>query len=218
MRRLVLVISVSVLAATMSSADARHRHRHHRLYVPSNSVSINKGIALLEQMSRPRQPGNGALADLVPRSWQLQPPDADWKGKRFVSPDGSAWFAAYSAPLAREAIASHMQTVAFGDGETVTYLRGERNWIAVSGIKEGRIFYRKAIIACAGNIWHHIAFEYPAALKRQMEAFVTGAADLVHQTENEGCDDAMPSASQDSQPVAGNWVCSRRRRTAPRPQ
>ena len=66
-----------------------------------------------------------------------------------------------------------MQSVGFAEGETLTYLRGERDWIAVSGSKGDRIFYRKAIIACGGKVWHHIAFEYPIALKREMDTYVT---------------------------------------------
>ena len=64
-----------------------------------------------------------------------------------------------------EPITSHMQSVAFAEGGTVTYLRGERDWIVVSGTKGDRIFYRKAVIACGGKVWHHVAFEYPVALK-----------------------------------------------------
>jgi len=136
----------------------------------------------------------------VPRGWQPQPPDANWNGKRFLSPDGAAWFAAYSAPVANEPIATHMKTIAFGDGEAVTYLRGERNWIAVSGVKGDRIFYRKAIIACAGKAWHHIAFEYPVVMKREMDPFVNGAVNIVDRTENEGCDEAPAVTREDQAP------------------
>ena len=100
---------------------------------------------------------------MVPPNWQLQAADPNWKGKRFLSPDGSSWLAVYSFPTEYEPISSHMQSVAFAEGETLTYLRGERDWIAVSGSKGDRIFYRKAIIACGGKAWHHIAFEYPIA-------------------------------------------------------
>jgi hypothetical protein len=40
-------------------------------------------------------------------------------------------------------------------------LRRETDWLAVSGFKGDRIFYRKAVIACGGTVWHHIEFEYP---------------------------------------------------------
>ena len=86
-----------------------------------------------------------------------------------------------------------MQSVAFAEGETLTYLRGERDWIAVSGSKGDRIFYRKAIITCGGKAWHHIAFEYPIALKREMDPYVTRAAFIVNQAENDGCENATSS-------------------------
>jgi hypothetical protein len=38
-----------------------------------------------------------------------------------------------------------MKNVAFADGEELTQVRGERNWIAVSGFHRDRIFYREAL-------------------------------------------------------------------------
>jgi len=134
---------------------------------------------------------------MVPPTWQLQPPDPNWKGKRFLSPDGSSWLAVYAFPTASEPIASHMQSVAFAKDETPIYLRGERSWIVVSGIKGDRIFYRKAIIACGGKVWHHIAFEYPSALKQEVEPFVMRAAAIVNQAENDGCENAATSVTPD---------------------
>ena len=136
-------------------------------------------------------------ADIVPPNWQLQPPDPNWKGKRFLSPDGASWLAVYAFPTAKEPIATHMQSVAFAEGETVTYLRGERDWIVVSGTKGDRIFYRKASIACDGKVWHHIAFEFPDERKRAMEPFVIRAAAIVDLAENDGCEEATSSAAPD---------------------
>ena len=65
-----------------------------------------------------------------------------------------------------------MQSVAFTEGETLTYLQGQRDWIVVSGIKDDRIFYRKATIACDGKVWHHIAFEYPSRQRQDDSSFV----------------------------------------------
>jgi hypothetical protein len=31
--------------------------------------------------------------EFPPPTWQLQPPNPGWKGRRFVSPDGNAWLA-----------------------------------------------------------------------------------------------------------------------------
>ena len=59
-----------------------------------------------------------------------------------------------------------MRAVAFGDGETPTFIRGESDRIEVAGIKGDRRYYRKAIVACAGRVWHQIAFEYPVDMGR----------------------------------------------------
>src|SRR5947208_13453600 len=145
MRRSLFV--VLVLAATISPAHARHWHWHWGHHFGGYWGAYGMAPAGPAERRLRREPG---LADLVPPGWQLQPPDERWKGKRFVSPDGSAWLAAYSSPVAKDTITSHMQTVAFADGEALTYLRGEQDWIAVSGLKGDRIFYRKAVIACGG--------------------------------------------------------------------
>jgi serine/threonine-protein kinase len=89
-----------------------------------------------------------------------------------------------------------MQSVAFAEGETLTYLHGEQDWIVVSGSKAERIFYRKAVIACGGKVWHHIAFEYPVALRREMDRFVIRAAAIIDLAENDGCEDATSSTNE----------------------
>jgi serine/threonine-protein kinase len=192
MCKVILAACVLVLAA--STAEARHRNWHWHGY-HFGAAPYAYGFAAPEQnLQRPRSwRENVRPADMVPPNWQLQPAEPNWKGKRFLSPDGSPWFAVASFPTENEPIASHMKSIAFAEGETLTYLRGERDWIAVSGTKGDRIFYRKAIIACDGKVWHHIAFEYPMALKREMDTYVTRAAFIVNQAENDGCDKATSS-------------------------
>ena len=125
---------------------------------------------------------------MVPADWREEPADPQLKGQRFVSPDGGASFIAYTIPRGEEGIAAHMKAVAFGDGEQVTYLRGERTWIAVAGFKQDRIFYRAAVLACGGDRWHHIAFEYPASAKAQMRDYVERASTTVRGSDNSWCD------------------------------
>jgi hypothetical protein len=75
-----------------------------------------------------------------------------------------------------------MKSVAFADGEELTQVRRQRNWISVSGFRGDRIFYRQALLACAGDRWHQIAFEYPSRR----------AAQALEATQNAGCD--IPTA------------------------
>src|SRR5919202_6944826 len=166
MRRMVL--AVVILALTAAAADARRRghHRHHGYgaydYVvqPEGSASTLPGAWDGDRAGR-RSRGassrsrNSAAdpADSVPAGWALQAPDPNWSGKRFVSPDGAAWFALYDTPVEHEPAAAHMKSVAFAEGEEIAELSGRPGWLAVAGAKGDRLFYRKAVLACAGKIW-----------------------------------------------------------------
>lgn len=132
--------------------------------------------------SRHHQEGRPDAATLVPPDWRLQRDE-----QRYVSPDGSSWFAPHASSVGSEPIARHMDRIARQEGETVTYFRREPDWIAVSGFKAGRIFYRKAVLACGGKVWHHIEFEYPAALKRRMDPFVNRASYSIDHAETTDC-------------------------------
>jgi hypothetical protein len=131
---------------------------------------------------RHHQDGRPNAAAVIPPGWRLQPDEG-----RYLSPDGSSWFAPHASPVGSEPIAAHMDRIARQEGETVTYFRREADWIAVSGFKGGRIFYRKAVLACGGKVWHHIEFEYPAALKRRMDPFVNRASYSIDHAENDSC-------------------------------
>jgi hypothetical protein len=69
-----------------------------------------------------------------------------------------------------------MEDFAGRDGEHVTYQRGGRSWMVVSGYRAGQIFYRKSNLACGGTRWNQIELEYPRDQKRAMDAIVTGIA------------------------------------------
>jgi len=190
MRATLLILLM--LACAAGPADAR-RHRHHLRYYDAVTPTEPGNRAYAPQESAPPPGGSPEQrsqggAKFVPASWREEPADPQVNGQRFVSPDGNASFVAYTIPAGEENVAAHMKAVAFGDGEQVTYLRGERTWIAVSGFKQGRIFFREAVLACAGDRWHHIAFEYPASAKSEMRDFVERAALAVRSSDNKSCD------------------------------
>ena len=190
-----LLLAVLVLLFAVDAADAR-RKRHH-YYFPPDAVEIpsdgpeafargferDPRATLASPRSARRSPLT--LAALVPRDWQLQPPDPNWDGKRFLSPDGASWFAAYRTPAADTPAAEHMKRVIFAPDETITSMQGERTRVAVYGFKGSRQFFRKAILACGGKTWHQIAFEYPVELKRSMDQFVMLAAEALENTQTE---------------------------------
>lgn len=205
MRKAFLILLA--LAVTVSSAEARRRH--HRHYDRGAEISSpQQVIPLFGQNGSRYEEGAGLpparlgfdagaddnnVARMLPSNWRLMPADPNWKGLRYVAPDGSAWVALYATQVGEESHAAHMKAVAFVDGEQVTYLRGERGWLVVSGLKDGRIFYRKAELACGGRTWHHVALEYPADAKRKMDSVVARLARGLDQSENIGCQPAVVS-------------------------
>ena len=114
----------------VSSPSAAHRHgyRHHR-------YARHKTHSRTEAASDGSPGRSYATAELVPSGWQLQPTDPNLKGQRFASPDGEGSFALYATSAEQEPIAKHMNAIAFVEGEQITHLRGEEDWIEVGGFE-----------------------------------------------------------------------------------
>jgi hypothetical protein len=194
MRRILL--TALIVAVTASAADARHRHRH-RFYMREAPVMMLMPGAP-EAVERGARSRMESPAQLVPRDWQLQAPDANWKGRRYIAPDGNAWLALYATPAAKDAQA-RFRAVAFADGEDITYLRGERDRLTVSGLKGDHIFYRKVMLACDGTVWRHVALEYPAQEKMQFDRLVERVSRGFERIADDGCGENLFTPPQ---PVA----------------
>ena len=123
---------------------------------------------------------------IVPPSWRLLPANEETHEQRFVSPSGDAWLSLYALPPV-ESVASHLAAVRRGEHERITYERVGRTWIVVSGYKGDRIFYRKAMLACSGQSWHHLEFEYPSDQKLAFDEFVTRASYALNEYHQTGC-------------------------------
>jgi hypothetical protein len=106
-------------------------------------------------------------ASIVPPNWHLLPAGEQTHERRFVSPSGDAWLSLHAQPPT-QSIEDHLAAIRRGEHERITYERAGRTWIVVSGYKGDRIFYRKAMLACGGRAWHHLA----SAQYRSMRAFV----------------------------------------------
>ena len=90
--------------------------------------------------------------EFPPPTWELQPPDPNWQGRRYMSPEGDAWLAFYASPADGEPISAHLKAVAFADGEEITALQASQDQLIVSGVKGDQAFYRKARLACEGRL------------------------------------------------------------------
>ncbi len=128
--------------------------------------------------------GNTVLA---PGGWTKAPDDERWEGSRLISPDGRAWLAAYTVPHRFRSMDAHIRSLSKVPGERITYIRRGNGWFVTSGFTgDDRIFYRKAVLACGGRLWRHIALEYPRSLKRTYDGMVTSISHALIST-NSGC-------------------------------
>jgi hypothetical protein len=182
----ILLIAL-LLALTVSDADARRRHYRHWHHAP---VMMMPGPPMempreMRGLDVPREMRRSSA--FIPADWKLQPEDPNFSGRRYMAPDGSAWLALYSAPAEKDKAAEHLKNVAFAEGEEVTYIRGTRDWLAVSGLKGDRVYYRKAALACGGILWRHIAFEYPAEQKPILDRIVERAAQAFDRLAEDSC-------------------------------
>ena len=122
---------------------------------------------------------------VVPDGWRAQQ-DPNWEGTKYVSPQGESSLVLYSLRRRQPSVEAHIRWFSALPGERVTYRARGRGWIVVSGFKQnGRIFYRKALLACNGRVWQHLSFEYPTSRKRAFDRLVTRTS---HSLRRHGCD------------------------------
>jgi hypothetical protein len=180
----VFLVIIIVLAIIAETADARKR-RHHRHHDRSSDYAE---IEFLGTSRADRFTGRAGrrsnIAALIPRDWRLERTDVS---NRFVSPGGTASLTFYVRSAEDETREERFKAVAFADDGEITYLRGERDWLAVSGVRGDQIFYRKVVLACGERQWRHIAFEYPANEKRQFDGLISRMSRALDRAREEEC-------------------------------
>jgi hypothetical protein len=190
----VFLVIIIVLAIIAETADARKR-RHHRHHDHSNDYAETEflGTSRADRFTG-RTERRSNIAALIPRDWQLERTDASRPNNRFVSPGGTASVAFYVRSAEDETREERFKAVAFADDGEITYLRGERDWLAVSGVRGDQIFYRKVVLACGKRQWRHIAFEYPAKEKRQFDGLISRMSHALDRAREEECRPPTPTA------------------------
>jgi len=114
---------------------------------------------------------------LVPEGWQEVAPSHAESGERvFVSPDGKARLRLGHVVARQGQFRRDVDRLTYREGETITYQRRGGSWLAVSGYREGEVFYRKSNLACRGTRWHTIDVQYPRESKRRLDPVVTAIA------------------------------------------
>ncbi|WP_244635080.1 hypothetical protein [Methylosinus sp. C49] len=114
----------------------------------------------------------GTTADL-PKGWTMGEAPENDDGRVFTSPDRQAEIAVYGGYRAFQKDQEFADRLAPGEGESVTYAKKGKDWVVVSGTKGDRIFYRRSLLSCRGEIWNNVSIEYPASQKKKFDALVT---------------------------------------------
>ena len=116
------------------------------------------------------------LPSLVPQGWELASTNAEARSRQFISPQGDSTLTTHQTAATRGGLRDDIDRIAFHDGEQITYLKRAATWVAVSGYRDGKIFYRKSNLACGGTRWNQIELVYPRERKRSMDGVVTRIA------------------------------------------
>jgi hypothetical protein len=95
-------------------------------------------------------------------------------GRQFKTADGRAALAIYSQRNSqRDTPASYLRKNFSFPRTTVSYQRVTRDFFAVSGIREGLIFYSRCNVSATGATLHCFDLQFPAREKAAWDAIVT---------------------------------------------
>ena len=148
-------------------------------------ILIASGSSFKAQELRSFTESNFGTSALVPVNWaskSIEQP-AGVSGRYFYSQDGETWLAVFGRTVAPGVNARRLATAS---DEIVTYHADGEGWFVRSGLRQERIFYRKALFSCQGRLAHLIAFEYPASRKREHDRLVTAVSRSLH-SRGAGC-------------------------------
>ena len=192
---LAVLITLAIIA---NAADARKR-RHHRNHGHSNAqAETEPPVSSRAEEFTGRAARRSSIAAAIPRNWKLERGDASRPINRFISPGGTSWLALYARSADDETREERFKAVAFAEEGEITQLRGERDWLTVSGVRGDQAFYRKVVLACGAHQWRHIAFEYPAKERRQFERLVSRMSRALDRAREEDC--RLPTTATESAP------------------
>jgi hypothetical protein len=186
MRRIILVFVIVAIGS--GSAEARRFHFHHYGWGHIARNLVIPPPSYREQSFSRRRALRSYAQDFPPTDWQLQRPDPNWEGRRYVSPAGDASLAFYASSVAQQSFQEHVNAVAFADGEQVLSLNADRRGLLVTGTKDAHIFLRQARLACGDRQWHHIALDFPANEQRSYMTLIAKAMRVLAMADTGGCD------------------------------
>ena len=118
----------------------------------------------------------GVSADR-PADWREEPPPENDDGRIFVSPDGKAQLIVNGGFVTEDSAAQALANLAQPrDGERVIYVKRGASSLTLSGFDGDKIFYRRTILTCSGQVRNNVEITYPANEKSAFDPLVAHVA------------------------------------------
>jgi hypothetical protein len=117
----------------------------------------------------------GTSAD-IPAGWRMGEEPANSDGRIFTSPDGRATITVSGSYAVLPRAEEFALRLAADQGKTIQYKKQGRDWLVVSGRNGARIFYRKSLLSCGGEVWNSVSLDYPADEKAAFDPIVAHVA------------------------------------------
>lgn len=135
-------------------------------------VAMNSTSASCETTFRAyHNPRFGVAAD-IPSNWRPEQEAENGDGRHFTSPDGGSQVAVFGANVGDDLTESRRLRGSPLPGEDVTYRAASADRITLSGFRDGKIFYRVALLGCRRSTWAVFDLEYPVQSRTIFDAVV----------------------------------------------
>ncbi|GGD16630.1 hypothetical protein [Aureimonas glaciei] len=126
------------------------------------------GPALAEDMTY-RNERFGTVATFPREAFpEAQPEPVNRDGRAWTGPNGAELFIYARANRGGETPSTIIADRAADD--TVTYKKGGKRWVVVSGYRDGKIFYERYIFR--GDLVHSVAIRYPERARTRYDPLV----------------------------------------------
>lgn len=131
------------------------------------------GARAQERWATYRNDRFGTTIDYPARFRPGRPPDNN-DGLSFTAPDGATLSVWGSLNVMEHDVASLEAFLRENaeKGETITYRAAGKNWLVLSGTRDGRVFYKRHLFSAGNEIVNAFEISYPAALAAAYDPIV----------------------------------------------
>ncbi len=148
--------------------------------------------AAAEDWRREIAPRFGASAEIPARGFAALPDPENADGRTWRSLDDGGTIALYGGFIVVAPDFAVLRTwreeTERAGGTRITYRAGGRSWFVLSGLNGGMVVYERVEVACGGDAYVAIRFDYPAATAKRWDRIVKRSAASLEAATAADCD------------------------------